>query len=304
MKEPYHVVGSQWRPYQRPSQGRESRVNDLSIAILQRSRDEDPIPVLSEYQTQYPCFEILYACQGSSIHDLARLRSLFPRVRFLLFDTDIDSGGMINSVARETFSDYFLLIWSDMRVVSPLDPLLLAWIRKQRLFCTTPVIYDRVGEALASISVPTIDRGVLEIISMIPEADRSDNLFPCEGVGVYDRIMFQRIRGADTGYRSFRMQMMDLGAKVWLTGGKIRNCAGFMVTRSGQDPAQEVASTTDTARFHNKILSIRKRFDRIRYPLRITRRAEHEPWDLFDLRYRLVLDIKTLCRVWGEKVHQ
>lgn len=300
MKEPYQVVGSQWRPYQHPTQGRESKVNDLSIAILQRSRDEDPIPVLSEYQTHYPCFELFYACQSSSIHDLDRLRSLFPRVRFLLFETGIDPGGTINSIARETFADYFLIIWSDMSVVSPLDPLLLAWIRKQRLFCATPMIYDSEGEALASVSVPTKDRGVFDIVSVIPKSDRLDNLFPCEGVGVYDRIMYQRIRGADTGYESFRTQLLDLGAKVWLTGGKIRNCAGFMVTRADQVPEQSVVTTTDTLRFHDKILSIRKRFDRIRYPLRIARRAERERWDLFDLRYRLIIDIKTLCRVWGE----
>ena len=298
MKHRYHVMGNQAYPYQRTSVGRNGMVNDLSIAILQRSRDEEPIQTLRDYQRRFTCFPLIYACQSSSISDLGSLRLMFPQGTFLLFDVGLQPGTMINAIAKESYTDYFLVLWSDMRIVSDLDPILLAWIRKQKLFCATPMIYDSTGELIASVSVPVFTHKSLSVNTMLPHVDRYANFFPYEGVGIYDRIMFQRIRGVDTMYLSLASQLMDLGAKVWMTGAQIRNCAGLMVTRTSSDSPQTPIPAIDTKRYHDKILSIRKRFNRITYPRRIAARAEHEPWDLYDLRHRLVHDIPSLCRGW------
>src|SRR6056297_164491 len=158
---------------------------------------------------------------GTGTYDVDGLSRKYPRIRFLLLHEEISRGEQINIGMKESSSRFVFVMWSDMKVSSPLTPQLLHRFMEADRLCTFPVIQNTKLETVPSVMVPAFQKRKLRVIPMLPRKNGVKSLYPFDFCGVYHREKYLLTGGYDYMISSSYWQKMDFGFRSHLWGERI-----------------------------------------------------------------------------------
>jgi hypothetical protein len=109
------------------------------------------------------------------------------------------------------------------------------------------------------IQAPMLRNGMIEPISFLPAGIGVPTLYPFLGVGLYERALFQRLRGFDELIEGEYWQQLDFGLRTWLYGYPLLNHPGLACTFPTRQFIIEDRSIREgVRRVHTKALGVRQ----------------------------------------------
>ncbi len=200
----------------------------LSIALIDMGGRDALIDAIEHYHAQnsWPITVFL----SDSKDTLAELRMQFPLVTFIHFPQPASIGAMINVMANECYATYFLVTRSDLRI-SLLDEIAVfnLFEREKNPAVLTPYVRDRLDELIPTVEVPRLERNFVDPLPFIPAGEKHATLYPFMGLGIYERALFQRLRGYDEAISGEYWQFLDFGMRCWLYGYSILSSSVFQL---------------------------------------------------------------------------
>lgn len=153
---------------------------------------------------------------------IAELQEKYPTVTFIAFSSMAFSGDMVNSFASECKSNYFLIIRSDLDLIRfDGDKLFSMMEKKEHPAMVCAVLANSRKEIVPCVRRPLYEGGKLSVGCQFPnmkDDTKMDTLYPVMALGLYDRALFQRLRGYDEMIHSEYWQVLDWGIRCWLFG--------------------------------------------------------------------------------------
>ena len=237
------------------------RQQQFSIGILDFGSKEDLLATLDWYLEN----------MNLSIHVLTTefkmdrydIQDSYPEVTFIVFKNDTTTGEYINAMADECYTDYFLIVRSDMEIIAfESKPLLEVMKSKDHPVAISPVMLSSSGEIMPPLRAPYIRGKEVDPQSFQPDIESDScqpTLYPVLCLGLYDRALLQRLRGYDVDILGEYYQSLDLGVRSWLFGYKMfttRNLAVRFPNRVSVIEDRSECSGMD--RFYTKALSIKR----------------------------------------------
>jgi hypothetical protein len=210
----------------------------------------------------------------SENYEIEELAAAFPYVRFILFKEAVNIGQQINIAAAEISSPLFFVLWNDIHFVLTLNAARIAerlivppseraktsedeyWYAR---LCTLPVIQNIKFENLATANAPVLIKNRKEsnfdTRRFAPEKEGGPSLYPCDAVGIYDRLRFIKLGGFDPKINTPHWQLLDFGLRSWLWGEEIRITQQIRLCLDGEFKPENGAKDEDYLRFFLKNLS-------------------------------------------------
>ncbi len=234
------------------------REQPLSIGVVCLERGEALARSIEHLIERYswPLHVLMYEEQGR-ISDLIKR---FPSVTFIVFKVPATLGVMGNVLANECYSTFFYLTRSDLRYqVANFEAAIEILNRGDKPSMVTPILTNRNGEKIPSIQIPLIRNNLIDPISFFPKDEMEATLYPYLGVGLYERALFQRLRGFDEEIESDYWQTLDFGVRSWLYGYPIYNTP-LLVTSfyERQFVIEDRSAAVGINRVHTRSLGVRQ----------------------------------------------
>ena len=202
-------------------------------------------------------------------YNLSNLAKEFPQVRFIAPLEPLTAGDMVNIGIGECVSDYVLVLWNDMRISSAyFSKTNIAKLHEDGGFCTVPRLYTNDKNSLASRFFPDMQNGMFCVMPESIIEDGALSFYPFDFAGIYNRTKFMALGGYDYTLQNPYWQNLDLAARAWLWGEKIRLSAGFHILYDGEPYAEDVTVTLDYLRFYLKNIAPVFEIDHAGIPLR------------------------------------
>jgi hypothetical protein len=201
--------------------------------------------------------------EKSLVPDIGQLSAAYPFVRFVLLREPLSAGGQINLAATELHEDYFLALRKDC-VLDPVRAETLAG--ETRNLCAVPLMFDKKRTALPvqplvdrretseRAYVSKVNKGILRTKLAVPAAG-SWNLFPFDGIGIYNRERFIRLGGYDNSIGDEYWQLMDFGLRAYTWGETIRSTDAATIIRTAGLAAGGIVIGKSYRRFYLKNLA-------------------------------------------------
>lgn len=191
------------------------------------------------------------------------LQTKYPEVTYIVFKSDCTTGEYINAMANECYTDYFLMVRTDMDIIAFDSAKLLEYMSsKDHPVAICPVMVSSQGDVLPSVRVPFIRDKEVDPQSFQPqiEDDRlTRTLYPVLAAGLYDRALFQRLRGYDVEIESEYFQTLDLGVRSWLFGFSLHTTRVLAVQFPRRvSVIEDRSECIGMERFYTKALSIKR----------------------------------------------
>lgn len=154
--------------------------------------------------------------------DIKTLQETFPSVSFIVFTSRGFSGEKINAFASLCKTNSFLIVRSDAELIRFDGEKLFAMMEaKEHPAMVVPVLANSQKEIIPTVRIPTLVDGRLshgcDFPNMLDDT-KVDTLYPVMGMGLYDRALFQRLRGFDEAIHSEYWQALDWGIRCWELG--------------------------------------------------------------------------------------
>ncbi len=199
------------------------REQQLAIGILDMGTHEELLSSIDWYLKNMN--QLIHVVTTEKVADELELTQRYPDVTFLCFDNYVSVGESINAFADVCFTTYFLVVRSDVEIIAFNGAQLIgAFADHNHPAVITPYILNAEGELLPTLRAPYLRGKLLDPISACPNREKvmeQDNLYPLMGLGLYDRALFQRLRGYDTEICGEFYQLMDFGIRCFLFGYRI-----------------------------------------------------------------------------------
>jgi hypothetical protein len=239
----------------------------LSAVILNR---HDRYPRRTFFQElEKTGFDNVISIESPARHyDIEELSERFPFVRFVRPEREINLGEQINLAASEIESPLFFVLWNDLKIIAGGTARRMAERlcvvhqeetngngEKQNGFirlCTVPVIMNSRYEILPTMTTPMTRRKKMRTAVMEPHTEGQLNLYPFDGVGIYDRMRFIQIGGFDITLANAHWQLMDFGFRSHLWGEKIAFNLQLKLACYGELPAEDTSAQDSYRRFYLK----------------------------------------------------
>ena len=191
------------------------------------------------------------------------LGAQYPDVTFVCFSSLVTMGEMINAFAHECYATYFLVVRSDIQVLGFDGAALISLMAdRHHPAMVTPVMLNQDMEVMPTVRAPYIRGREIDPLSFMPSIEPgrlTDNLYPVMGLGLYDRALFQRLRGYDEQIMGEFYQMLDFGVRCNLYGFPIYTCSDFALRFIAKHSIVEDRSKCDGMnRAYTKALSIHR----------------------------------------------
>jgi hypothetical protein len=262
-------------------------------------------------------FEQILSIEERGLHpDISQWAADFPYVRFILLNNPLPVGSQINLATAELRGDCFFVLRKDCH----LDPVKEGTIIEEgtiigetRNLCSVPLTFDSRRDALPVQPLIEFSSGILRTRLAVPNAG-AWNLFPFDGIGIYNRELFIRLGGFDNSIQDEYWQLMDFGLRAYTWGERIRSTSTVKIIRAGGLAAYDIVIGESYRRFYLKNLSPVYRLDAAYLPLRrfpffLIKSGVSLPdaWDEFSMArvwvgqnaYRWKCDVHTLIKNWG-----
>jgi hypothetical protein len=262
--------------------GKERRASTgLSAVILNRGGRYPRYSLFEELEKLG--FDNTLSIESSAAHyDLESLSSSFPFVRFIIPQERLNRGEEINLAASELSCPLFFVLWNDLRFLRSggaerMAERLFAGAEEEKntykRLCTTPLIRDARSEILPTLIAPALvpdkkNGKVIRTIPFIPRKEGQLNLYPFDGIGIYDRERFIRLNGFDPYIENFYWQLMDFGFRSSLWGEEIATTALIKLSYEGLVPEEDSTGGESFLRFFLKNLAPVFKGDYAHIPLR------------------------------------
>ncbi len=298
-------MASKYRVRHSRTQSEHQRRAKLAVAILDHGTEEQLAEALVWYRANLN--HTLFVVTERGIDDLAQH---CPDVSFIHFTTWATLGEKINAVANECGANYFLITRSD---------LYLARFDGQRLFAKgvsriawASVVANSHKEVVPSIRRPQSDGTRIDAESDFPILDEgrtTRTLYPLLGLAIYDRAVFQRIRGFDERIESDYYQLLDWGLRAAMTGHQVLATSALLMQFIERESVIEDRSEkSGYLRCYTKALSYKKKRDgtiALKKPKRaILERAVWNGEVKQRLRWQVKEDFASLVASWPTEAHQ
>lgn len=193
------------------------REETLSIGMLAVETGEtlaQAIEDVAEFSS-WPLHVLMNEEQGR----IPELRKRFPSVTFIVYAGPVSFGTMANAMANECYTTFFYLMRSDTRCLTfDADAAITLLHRSDKPAAVTPRLLNRQDEPIPVIQVPLLRNGLIDPVSFLPGTSLQPTLYPFFGVGIYERALFQRLRGFDEQVGGIYWQTLDFGLRAWLYG--------------------------------------------------------------------------------------
>ncbi|MCH3915919.1 MAG: hypothetical protein LKE40_00205 [Spirochaetia bacterium] len=279
------------------------RSEQLAIGIIDVGTLEQLKTTLSRYISEMNC--CLHAIISSERGDIATLLDEFPDVTFIVFNGLGYLGELINAVADECFTTYFMIVRTDMELVRFDGAYILSLFNDERApGIIVPAIANSNKEIIPSMRSPRLTGNLIDPDSYFPvmsDTGMYQSLYPFKGIGFYDRALFQRLRGFDFSIPSEYWQCLDLGLRCNQFGNTIGCTSSFIMSfpdrlsiiedRSpveGMNKVHTRALGVETINGKNFAHKFRGHFDRKTFNEEVKKRT----------MFLIKKDWHTLCATW------
>ncbi len=189
----------------------------LSIAIIAVDDGELLIDAISYYEGTFS--SPLYILMFEEMGNISQLRMSFPSISFIVFNQPLSTATMINVMANECYTTYFFVTRSDLHVIDcDLDSIIAQFNKGPKPALITPLLVNKNEEPIPVVQVPHKEGHVINPLPFFPTHEKESTLYPYLGLGMYERALFQRLRGYDELIIGEYWQFLDFGLRVWLFG--------------------------------------------------------------------------------------
>ena len=241
----------------------------------------------------------------------------FPSVKFIIPLERVTDGDLVNMAMQEVEGEYALVLRDSIDIFANiLTPKLFSKITEEKPFCVCPWLKLQDGVSFPVVFSPSSDGSVFRVDSSTKITDGINNLYPFDGIALFNRSKFIALGGYDYTIVPAYWQNLDLSFRAWLWGEKIV-LSSFLTMSYGADRAEEDTTASQYSnRFYLKNL----------VPKFVRDHAEI-PWSSFLLflprsscgffealgqfrdarrwvrenQYRFRLDAVSLVEGWGEE---
>ncbi|MCR4675690.1 MAG: hypothetical protein K5634_00470 [Sphaerochaetaceae bacterium] len=229
----------------------------LAVGIMDTGTRENLEESLRWYTNNYN-HNIHVITQSERINQ-DNMNSMFPDVTFIVFDQAPSLSERINALANTCGTTYFFVTRSDVDLVDfNWQGIEKTMQSEPRPVVVTPLIFNKGKELIPSVRAPHMHEKDIEPMSFIPGRGIDANLYPFLGLGLYNRAIFQRIRGYDDEIENAYWQALDFGTRSWLYGYPIYSSCDLAVIFFGKQFLIEDRSENKTvSRYYTKALSVR-----------------------------------------------
>ena len=196
---------------------------------------------------------------------------------------------------------YFLTMRSDTNLMN-LDwqPLESRMKEEDHPAVICPWVFNKSNEKIPTLRAPHLNGKDVDPLSFMPNKRCEDNLYPFLGIGLYDRALFQRLRGYDEEISGAFWQTLDFGVRCWLYGYPVLTMSAIAVLfYSKQFLIEDRTEQQGFERFCSKALSVHQIRGR-----NFIRKGPHMSGKVIneEVKPRIGLykvDFKTLCEKWN-----
>ncbi len=259
----------------------------LSIAIVAIDTGNTLIDAISYYETRFssPLFVLIYEGMGS----ITELRMSFPSISFIVFTQPVSVANMINVMANECFTTYFFVTRSDTQVMHfDFESILMQFRKIDKPALLAPVLLNKADEQIPVVQVPRIEKHIIDPLPFFSTKEKESTLYPYLGLGVYERALFQRLRGFDEQIVGEYWQFLDFGVRCWLFGYSIFTYSPLLLKFPFRQLIIENRSETESIkRVLTKALGMRQ-VNGKNYPKRIGTRTD-SPYMKHEMGKRIAL---------------
>ena len=237
------------------------RQKQFSVGILDFGTKEDLVRALDWYlENMNLSIHVLSTEFKMEQYDIAKD---YPEVTFIVFKNDTTTGEFINAMADECYTDYFLVVRSDMDIIAFDGEKILEIMRsKDHPLAIAPVMLSTSLEVMPTIRAPYIRGKEVDPQSFQPRIDEDfvePTLYPVLCLGLYDRALFQRLRGYDNEILGEYFQSLDMGVRSWLFGYKMFVTRSLAVRFPNRvSVIEDRSECIGMNRFYTKALSIKR----------------------------------------------
>ncbi len=235
------------------------------------------------------------------------LAEQYGDVSFIVFTTWATLGEKINAVANECMANYFLITRSDLYLVR-FDGKRLFGHGTSRIAWAS-VVANSHKEIVPSLRIPHQEGDRIDAVSEFPLLDEERSvrtLYPLLGLALYDRAVFQRLRGFDERIESDYYQLLDWGLRAALMGHRVLSTSALLMQFIERESVIEDRSEkSGYLRCYTKALSYKKKRDGT-IALKKPKRAyfERSVWKgevKQRLRWQVKEDFPSLVAAWKQE---
>lgn len=235
---------------------------EFSIGILDFGDKEDLESTLMWYSENVP-YSIFVLTTEYKAESYDKIQDEFPKVTFIIFKADTSTGEYVNVMANECMTEYFLITRTDMDLVSFQSGSLLSVMSNEKHpLMFSPLFLSSSLDIIPSLRVPFI-RGK-EIDPQPEEREVNDDsvkntLYSPLCVGLYNRAIFQRLRGFDIEIESEYYMALDFGVRGWLFGYPTLS-SPFLAFRMKKSSSiiEDKSECEGMKKFYTRTLSIKR----------------------------------------------
>lgn len=302
---PYTVVGE--------NKPKTDSGKSLTILLLNRGgrfyRDE-----LFKDITAMKFADIIYIEGPELSYDIEPLSRKYPDVRFLLLKDRISDGEKINLGFHEAFTNYILVMWSDMKLdQSRFTEKYFKGITAEGALCFTPVLKNHKKEVIPTVQVPGFIKKRVKIVPWLSEEEGIRTVFAFDFCGLYNKKSFDALGGFDGTIANPYWQKLDFGFRAYLWGYELSLAPRFILTYTLDFLTEDSTPDESYKRFYLKNIAIRHKKDRcilklykyITYVLKSDTGPFHSFKDFMEARrwvkenqFKFKTDIKKLIAGW------
>ena len=234
------------------------REEQFSLGIIDCGTPEELSTALEAYLsgTRWALHVMMHEEQGR----IPELRAMYPEVTFIVFSNPPSLGAQINAMADECYTTYFFITRSDLRIINFDDTGAVKLLkRSDHPAIATPLLTNKLDETLPSIQAPMLRAGRIDPVPFFPDGTLLPTLYPFQGLGCYERALFQRLRGYDEQIKSDYYQCLDLGIRCWLFGYPVVNLPSLSFHFfNRQSVVEDRSDQVGIQRCHTKALCVRQ----------------------------------------------
>ena len=270
----------------------------LAVGIMDTGTVDDLQTTLSWFVENFNY--CLHVVSSNDRFNVEEMQAIYPDVTFIVFPKAPSLAERVNALADVCMTTYFLTMRSDTNLMSfDWKPLEARMREEEHPAMLCPWVYNKSNEEIPTLRTPLINGKEVEPVSFMPSAECSANLYPFLGIGLYDRALFQRLRGYDEDITGAYWQTLDFGVRCWLYGYPIYTVSQMAVLfYSKQFLIEDRSEQQGFERFYSKALSVHqvKGHNYIRRGPKMSKRVINE-----EVKPRIGLyktDFRTLCENW------
>ena len=228
----------------------------LAVGIMDTGTVEDLFATLDWFVGNFNY--CLHVVSQSERFPVDEMQARYPDVTFIVFPKAPSLAERVNALADVCMTTYFLTMRSDTNLMNfdwkPIEAKMKA---EDHPAMICPWIFNKSNEEIPTLRAPHMRGKEVEPLSFMPSAKCHENLYPFLGIGLYDRALFQRLRGYDEEISGAYWQTLDFGVRCWLYGYPVYTMSDIAVLfYSKQFLIEDRSEQQGFERFYSKALSV------------------------------------------------